>query len=373
MLTASLGLAWAAGAFAKDASAEADRIRKAHDQVALCLIAKKGADLDKLAAELSSLKKTVSPENFALQAQITADERFVLQWRDFLNAYALGNKSNAFDGLYQLINTNDWPYPVPRSLVLDRFRENHIWRSVTYGTNTIEDLPIVITKLEELERVLDTPGQFKKAMKPFQELLDLWGRRDKLSAEQIVSACRYDNDESMEVVRFKLLILPYALPAYLDLDKKYAVSPDKGEAAPTYLLRLKEMAIACDDLIALWRISAYYQLLAERTASAVTQSELKAIEHTLKGQRAQVEKKDMEAVLHYRSALQFHGNAATEKLAKAGLLELQKNSPEAYEQAVFMIAPPPSRQEMGFHDSFMRQEIERERDSLTEQRPWKKY
>lgn len=372
MLTAGLVLATAAGAFAKDDPAEATRIKKAHDQVSLCLKAKKGSDLDSLAAELSSLKAATSQENFALQAQIAADERFVLHWRDFLNAYQIGNKSNAFDSLYELINAADWPYPVPRSLVLDRFRENHIWRSVSYGTNTIEDLPIVITKLAELERVLDAPGQFKKAMEPFQALIHLWEQRDQLSAEQIVSRCRFDSEEPMDVVRFKLLILSYALPAYLNLDKKYEVTPAKGEAAPAYLLRLRKLAIANDDLVALWRISTYYQYLTN-TTSEVAQSEQKAMEYTLKGQRAQGEKKDMEATLHYRSALQFHGNRVTEKLAKAGLLELQKSAPAAYEQGAFMIAPPPTRRDIGGYDYFSRQQMEDERRSPGERQIWKDY
>jgi len=298
-----------------------------------CGKAESPRDLDRLWTELAALKSSAPsgnsdrPENRMLDREIDGAIFFVRQWREYLEAHQLGNKNASYESLKTLLDDSSWLTLVPRSFVLDRYRERFKFYTVGYPTKTIADIPKVIAALQKLERLTDEPDLRKKEIEQLEELLAIDDLRKNGEWEAMEAACRIDPEDPAAICRFKYLILAHAVVGYLGLDGKTKLTPSEKEAAPQFLMRLRQEATQNGDWVALWRLLTYAAHL-NRHMPSWEHAQFSALVGYLEGQKSESKGWWFDAAAAYRLALHKNAQPALAQAIAERLHAIQETHPE---------------------------------------------
>ncbi len=344
-LLTTLAVAGPSEAGARDSSVAEEARTLINSVESRCMEASDPGELSGLWVELDATKTRLESgdQGYAeLIDQLRTAGAFVGHWKRYLTAHGAGNRRAAFDVLEQLLADPGWVSVVGRSNVLARYEEKLEFHRVEYPTATVQDLHKVIEALQKATVYADVPGRLVindnvydldpsrvlHIIGGYADLLKVWESRTERNWEKMVRSTRISSNDYRDIVRFKRLVMAWALAGYLDLPEVYHFDPSPDATALQHLDAIIDLATSRKDFVTLWRAMSFRSELSKE--SDVFAERLDAIDFCLTGRELESIGAMERAVAAYVSALSCSAEGVAIEFATERLAEFRKSLPEAY-------------------------------------------
>ncbi|MHA3773320.1 hypothetical protein ACXR0O_17440 [Verrucomicrobiota bacterium sgz303538] len=318
---------------------------------AVCLKSEKEGDLSDVAAEIATLRRTISSGYSSeiqtrLAGRLDAASRFVTRWQEFLAQKANGYEDSARNILRELADSPQGIPVVPREKLLAKLATLETGGSsvqaILAGVKSLDDLPKALSELQKL-RQSDRRGYSTDGMSPVNDLTRMNAAWAAAKNGQYSSAISFvtspetsPNASTPELLRIESMLFSAVLPRFLALPDN--PQPKPGENSSEFLLRLADDASTKGDWDRLRRVLEAYRIKAFSTRGpSWLDADITGCTAFLTAQNLEKAGRLGPAILAYQRVLRSPGKYSPVAQASQRLEALQKEKTAEFNEAARQI------------------------------------
>ena len=315
---------------------------------AVCLKAEKEGDLNEVASEIATLRRSVSSGynsdiQTRLASRLDAASRFITRWQEFLAQKANGYEDSARNILRELADSPQGIPVVPREKLLAKLAALETGgtsvQAILAGVKTLDDLPKALGELQKL-RQSERRGFADSFSAPSNDLARMNAAWAAAKVGQYSSAITYvtspetsPNTWTPELIRIEGMLFSAVLPKFLALPDN--PQPKPGENSSEFLLRLADEASTKGDWDRLRRVLEAYRIKAFASRSpSWLDADISGCTAFLTAQNLEKAGRLGPAILAYQRVLRSPGKYSPVAQASERLGALQREQPTAFNEAV---------------------------------------